>query len=106
MTTNPFQPTEIALNKLTVSKENVRKTDVGEGIEELIASIAAHGLLHPLIVKKGKKDRYQAVAGQRRLLALTALAERGQIEKDEAVPCLIVGAGADVTEISLAENLH
>jgi len=33
----------IPLNKLVLSKANVRKTGAEEGIDELAASIAAHG---------------------------------------------------------------
>ena len=43
--------TAIPLNKLTNSQHNVRKTGVSDGIDELAASIAAHGLLQSLVVR-------------------------------------------------------
>jgi ParB family chromosome partitioning protein len=105
MTTVNTQPTDINLNKLSVWKGNVRKTNAAEQINELAASIAAHGLIQPLVVRKGKKDRFEIVAGQRRFLALLALAREGRMAKDAPVPCRIVAAEADAQEISLAENI-
>jgi ParB family transcriptional regulator, chromosome partitioning protein len=45
----------IPLNKLVASALNVRKTG-GQSIEDLAASIQAHGLIHNLVVsQKGEK---------------------------------------------------
>ncbi|MBI4031029.1 MAG: ParB N-terminal domain-containing protein [Proteobacteria bacterium] len=54
----------IPLNKLAVWDGNVRKTGAHEALEELIASLASHGLLQSLVVRaistKGKaKGKYQ-----------------------------------------------
>lgn len=95
----------IPLNKLTVWNGNVRKTGVSDGIEELAASIAAHGLLQAPIVRRVKGGKFAVVAGQRRLLALKLLAEQGAIASDMDVPCQLVAADADAGEISLAENV-
>jgi ParB family transcriptional regulator, chromosome partitioning protein len=43
--------TEISLGKLVPSPANVRRTGRGSGIEELAASIGAHGLLQSLVVR-------------------------------------------------------
>lgn len=99
----------IPLNKLALWKGNVRKTGATEALEELIASIAAHGLLQSLVVReapaKGKtKGKYHVVAGQRRFMALNALAERGAITADHPIPCQIISGKAQAQEISLAEN--
>jgi len=45
------------------------------------------------------------VAGQRRFLALSALAEGGTIKADAPVPCCVLARSADATEISLTENV-
>lgn len=95
----------IPLNKLVPWEGNVRKTGVSEGVEELSASIAAHGLLQAPIVRKIKGGKYAVVAGQRRLLALKLLAEKGTIAADMAISCQLVAAEADAGEISLAENV-
>jgi ParB family chromosome partitioning protein len=57
--------TTIALNKLLPWAGNVRKTDADKGIGELAASIAAHGLLQSLVVRKDKRGKYAVVAGRR-----------------------------------------
>jgi ParB family chromosome partitioning protein len=38
------------------------------------------------------------------LLALQSLASTGKMASDEPIPCTMIGANADATEISLAEN--
>jgi len=97
--------TSISLNKLTAWDGNVRKTGRDEGIDELAASIASHGLLQSLVVKPGKRGKYAVIAGQRRLLALQSLAKQGRIDKDHVIDCRIADDGIDPAEISLAENV-
>lgn len=95
----------IPLNKLTVWTGNVRKTGAGEGIDELAASIEAHGLLQALIVRKAKGGKYAVVAGQRRLKALQLLASQDRVAGDAPVRCELVAADTDAGELSLAENV-
>jgi ParB family transcriptional regulator, chromosome partitioning protein len=98
----------IPLNKLVRSQHNVRKTG-GESIEDLAASILAHGLLHNLTVveqrnhKGTSSGKYEVVAGGRRYAALQRLAKEKKLPKSFAVPCKVVEAPAAV-EASLAEN--
>jgi ParB family transcriptional regulator, chromosome partitioning protein len=98
--------TTISLNKLLAWGGNVRKTESDKNIDELAASISAHGLLQSLVVRKDKRGKYAVVAGGRRLLALQSLADAGTLEADYPVPCSIIGLNADATEISLAENVQ
>ena len=105
MTNDTMTNTEtIPLNKLTAWPGNVRKTGADTGLAELSASIAAHGLLQSLVVRKDKKGKYAVVAGRRRLLALASLAEAGTIAADAPIPCHVIAGDANATEISLAEN--
>lgn len=97
--------TAIPLSKLVPWNGNVRKIGAFEGLDELTASIAAHGLLQSLIVRKTSRGKFAVIAGQRRLRALSALAEDGQLERDLPVPCRVVAGAADATEISLTENV-
>ena len=93
----------IPLNKLVASRLNVRKIG-GQSIEDLTASIKAHGLIHNLVVTKATKgDKHEVVAGARRLAALNKLAKDKVIPKTWDVPCRVVDADAS-TESSLAEN--
>jgi ParB family chromosome partitioning protein len=52
----------------------VRKTGMSEGVGELAASIATHGLLQSLVVRASARGKFAVVAGQRRLTALMMLA--------------------------------
>jgi ParB family transcriptional regulator, chromosome partitioning protein len=107
MTTNTTSSsTSIALNKLLAWDGNVRKTESDKNIDELVASISTHGLLQSLVVRKDKRGRYAVVAGRRRLLALQALAENGNITSTMPIPCQVLNDDVDATEISLAENVQ
>jgi ParB family transcriptional regulator, chromosome partitioning protein len=89
--------TTIPLTKLVAWNGNVRKTDASDGLQELTASIAAHGLLQSLIVREASRGKFAVIAGQRRLLALSSLAESGAIERDMPVPCRVMNGNADRT---------
>ncbi len=95
----------IALNRLVPSAANVRRVNAAVGISELADSIEAHGLIHNLTVRKGKKGRYEVVAGSRRLAALRLLAKEGRLAGHTDIPCNVRDAESD-TELSLAENVQ
>ena len=97
----------IALDRLSIAPENVRKTPPDATAEaEMKASIAAHGLLENLVVRSdGPNGDYAVVAGGRRLSALKALAADGALDAAHPVPCLIVDGSAASGELSLAENV-
>lgn len=95
----------IPLNKLSQWDGNVRKTDVNHGIAALAESIRSHGLLQPLLVHKAKRGKYHVVAGGRRLKALQLLAMDGHIGKADDINCIVGEAEANMTEVSLAENV-
>jgi len=93
----------IPLNQLVPSPANVRKTGANVGIEELAASIAAHGLLQNLQVRAKSKGKFEVIAGGRRLAALKLLAKQKTIGKDTEIACHVLDT-EDAGEISLAEN--
>jgi len=95
---------DISLTKLIPSPANVRKTGASMGIDELAASIKAHGLLQNLQVRQGKGGKFEVVAGGRRLAALRQLAKGKAIPKDSDIPCHVL-EDEDASEISLAENV-
>ena len=100
----------IPLSKLKPSPDNVRKTGADAGLDEFAASIAAHGLLQPLVVtperngEGGETGSYLVTAGERRRKALKILAKQKRIKRTEPIPCLIKTDGI-ASEISLAENV-
>ncbi len=70
-------------------------------MQELMDSIAQHGILQPLVVRR-HGDKYQLVAGERRLKAAQQLGW-------ERVPCVVRrGVGEDSTrlEMALIENIQ
>jgi ParB family chromosome partitioning protein len=94
----------IPLNKLIPSPTNVRRTGATLNIEELAASITAHGLLQNLQVRPAAKGKFEVVAGGRRLAALKLLVKQGKLDKAAEIPCHIL-TDEDAGEISLAENI-
>lgn len=105
MTTDTTTTTAIPLSKLLQSKDNVRRTGRNDSVADLAASIAAHGLRQNLNVRLlDDGERYEVVAGGRRLRALKQLVRAGQLHKNAAIPCRVLLDGEDAGEISLAEN--
>lgn len=103
-----MQLQSIPLDQLVLSPMNVRKTGT-EDVGDLVASIAAQGILQNLNVTQGREfapgeHYYEVIAGGRRLRALKELAARGNIGHDFPVPCAIVDADT-AAETSAAENI-
>ena len=63
--------TTIPLRKLAPWGGNVRRTGISDGVGELKASIAAHGILQSLVVRKTNRGKYAVVADRRRHVALS-----------------------------------
>lgn len=97
----------IPLSSLVRAEDNIRKTGRQADIDQLAASIDAHGLLENLIVSPLEDGRYAVIAGGRRLAALDVLRDRDQIDSDYMVPCQIreTGEARELIELSLAENV-
>ena len=96
--------TNIPLNKLTSWEGNVRKTQNKGFIDELAASIKAHGLQQNLVVRKDGK-KFAVVAGGQRLKALKLLLADGHIKANHPVPCKVIDSDTEATELSLAEKV-
>ena len=106
MTTIQYTPTQsqlIAVSRLSKSPLNARRTDVKIGMEELKASLLAHGLMQNLVVTDTGDGTYRVIAGGRRLEAIHSLQSEGKLPEDFAVPCQIVTED-HALEMSLAEN--
>lgn len=72
---------------------------VREGLEELAASIAQHGILQPLSVRE-VGGRYQLISGERRLRAARMVGL-------SSVPCILVEAtDTESALLALVENLQ
>ena len=83
--TNPFNP-----------REHFQK----EALEELAVSIATHGIIQPLTVRKLGRDKYQLISGERRFRAAQLA---GLIE----VPAYIrIANDQAMLEMALVENIQ
>ena len=110
------QGTVIRLDKLRSNGDDLRTTPAqADADKELRASIVAHGLLEPLVVRKIKRSpilnhmpdapEWHVIAGHRRLRALRALADAGEIAADAPIDCTVLDESVDTTEAALAENV-
>jgi ParB family chromosome partitioning protein len=98
-----IQPRLIAVSKLEKSPLNARRTTPKIGMDELKASLLAHGLMQNLVVTETGDGTLRVIAGSRRLEALRSLQAEGRLPEDFAVPCQVV-ADEHGLEMSLAEN--
>src|SRR5437763_1890401 len=102
-TQHTTQPHLIAVSRLEKSPHNARRTAGMAAIEELKASLLAHGLMQNLVVTEAGDGTYRVIAGGRRLEALRALQAEAKLPQDYAVPCQVV-PDEHALEMSLAEN--
>ncbi|HMP01718.1 MAG TPA: ParB/Srx family N-terminal domain-containing protein [Gemmatales bacterium] len=93
----------IAASRLEKSPLNARRTAGSAGLDELKASILAHGLMQNLVVTEDSDGMFHVIAGGRRLEAIRSLQAEGRLPQDFAVPCQVV-TEASALEMSLAEN--
>lgn len=102
-TENTTQPQVIAVSRLEKSPLNARRTVAKTGMDELKASILAHGLMQNLVVTDAGDGVFHVIAGGRRLEAIRSLQSEGKLSADFAVPCQVV-TEEYALEMSLAEN--
>jgi ParB family transcriptional regulator, chromosome partitioning protein len=96
----------VSLSKLIPSKRNPRRVKPErDAHRRMVASIRAHGLLAPLVVRAddGNAGDFKVIAGNRRLAALR------DVYKDSArppkVPCILRSVDDDTADaLALAEN--
>lgn len=71
-----------------------------EGLRDLAASIAAHGVMQPVLVRPLPTGRYQLIAGERRWRA-------ARLAGLQAVPCMARDAGdEELLAMALVENIQ
>lgn len=112
----------IPLDKLSVSKANMRYGKKPPDVSDILPTVRSRGVLQPIIVRPnpapsqgegGGPDRFEIVAGRRRFHAATIVADerraaQGEAEPQESMmPCAILDEGDDAaaTEASLIENI-
>jgi len=76
---------------------NPRK-DMGD-IDSLTESIVNHGLIQPLIVRSSKNNKYELIAGERRLTAIKQAISEKKLPKNYQIPVV-------VQEIDDTQTIH
>jgi ParB family transcriptional regulator, chromosome partitioning protein len=96
---------ELDIDLLYVGKNQQRKNVAEKGLKELAKSIKAVGLLQPILVLPDGKDKYEVLAGQRRLYA-----HQLYIEEKKTIRCQILDEGKttdlDAKLYSWTENMQ
>ena len=95
----------VPVAQLQESASNPRKRFDTKSIEELAASFKAQGVLQPLLVRAIDEDKYEVIAGARRLRAATLAAlEEGPVRVIELSDAACVEA--QLVENIQRENVH
>ncbi|MBX3357324.1 MAG: ParB/RepB/Spo0J family partition protein [Phycisphaeraceae bacterium] len=91
----------VPLSKLVANLRNPRRVKPErEAHRKLVASIRAHGLLEPLVVRP-ENGHFRVIAGNRRLEALRAVYQ----DETVSIPCVVRKVEAEeAEELSLTEN--
>ena len=92
---------EIEADRIDPNPYQTRTTISQETIDELAASIKANGVVQPIVVRPlGNTDRFQLIAGQRRLLAC----KRANVHRIPAIVKKV--SDQQAIEMTIVENLQ
>ena len=95
-------PTEVDIDRLSPNQFQPRTSADDGKLEDLVQSIAAHGVIQPIVVRKAG-DRFQIIAGERRWRA----AKRAGLTR---VPVVVrdvaPGRERSLLEMALIENIQ
>lgn len=89
------------IDKIEPNKDQPRKHFAEDRLQKLAESIAEKGVIQPLLVTRGKGNRYNLIAGERRLRA-------ARMAGHDEVPVVLMdsnGKGENL-ELALIENLQ
>jgi ParB family transcriptional regulator, chromosome partitioning protein len=94
----------VSLSKLIPSKRNPRRVKPErDAHRRMAASIRAHGLLAPLVVRADDGGNFKVIAGNRRLAALREVYK--DLSRPPKVPCVLRSVDDDTADaLALAEN--
>ena len=92
---------EILIDKVIPNPYQPRRSFSQVGLEELSASIKAYGILQPISVRRIGEDRYELIAGERRLKA-------ARLAELKTIPAIINDnyTDADSAILAIIENLQ
>jgi ParB family transcriptional regulator, chromosome partitioning protein len=96
----------ISLDRLSVSKANMRAGKKPPDIADILPSIIKRGVISPVFIRPNCADgHFEIIAGKRRYYASLEAARQGK--DDVTLPCITLTEGddADALEISMIENM-
>ena len=95
-----FKIIEIEIKKISESKSQARTYFDPKKLEELSESIKKSGVLQPIIVQQVGNEKYQLIAGERRLRA-------SRLAGLKTIPCLVKDVSdRDAAVLGLVENVQ
>jgi ParB family chromosome partitioning protein len=93
-------PAEIPVDRVRRNPHQPRNAFDEEGLAELAASIAAHGVIQPIVVRGSVDGGYELVAGERRLRA-------ARMAGLQNIPAVVRDSQAnELLELALVENVQ
>jgi ParB family transcriptional regulator, chromosome partitioning protein len=101
-----MQIESIPLDRLSVSKANMRQGKKPPDVSDILPSIVRRGVIIPLLVRPNcNPGHYEIMAGKRRFFASEIAAK--ECEDRAMLPCIVLGEGddAEALEVSMIENL-
>lgn len=89
------------IDKIEPNKDQPRKHFAEDRLQKLAESIAEKGVIQPLLVTRGKGNRYNLIAGERRLRA-------ARMAGQDEVPVVLMDSNGkgESLELALIENLQ
>lgn len=97
---SPAAVNEIPLSKIGVNPFQPRTHFDEDALNELVASVAEHGIIQPITIRKAADNSYQLITGERRLRA-------AKIAGLKRIPAYVREAGDDtMLELALVENIQ
>ncbi len=90
---------EVAIGKLYPFKDHPFQVLDDEKMQETVESIREHGVICPLIVRPGKEEGYEIIAGHRRKRACELLGL-------ETVPCFIRDLTDEESTVAMVDSVR
>ncbi len=102
----------VPLDKLSISKTNMRYAKRPPDVSDILPSVRARGVIQPVLVRPNcQAGHFEIVAGARRFTAASIVADerqaKGEAGPPEPLPCAILNDADDAAavEASLIENV-
>lgn len=91
---------ELPVNNIEANSVQPRKAINNKELEELAESVSKHGILQPILVRRGSSDKFQIIAGERRWRA-------AKLANFITIPAIIKDNDEKTLfEISIIENIQ